>query len=102
MTAYQGPPTSSGCQRARGRPRPQQSRRPRATFKDVTRRSQIRVALDGQTVNHTDELIDLRGIRPPAARLLVDTSDIYCFANRDRFLSWNDTVTLYASSVPQG
>ena len=47
-------------------------------------------------------LMDLHGIGPSgAARLLADAGDIYRFAGRDRFASWNGTAPLDASSGSQ-
>lgn len=44
-------------------------------------------------------LLELHGIGPSsAARLLADVGDIHRFADRDRFVSWNGTAPLDASS----
>ncbi|WP_371687296.1 transposase [Micromonospora sp. KC723] len=46
--------------------------------------------------------MQLHGIGPSgAARLLADVADISCFADRDRFASWNGTAPLDASSGDQ-
>jgi transposase len=47
-------------------------------------------------------LMDLTGIGPcGAARLLADVGDIRRFAGRDRFVSWNGTAPVDASSGDQ-
>jgi transposase len=58
--------------------------------------------LAGLVTARGSTLMDLHGIGPSgAARLLADVSDIYRFASRDRFASWNGTAPLDASSGSQ-
>jgi transposase len=58
--------------------------------------------LTGLVTARGSTLMDLHGIGPSgAARLLADAGDIYRFASRDRFASWNGTAPLDASSGRQ-
>jgi transposase len=58
--------------------------------------------LTGLVTARGSTLLQLYGIGPSgAARLLADVGDIYRFASRDRFASWNGTAPLDASSGSQ-
>jgi len=58
--------------------------------------------LTALVIERGSTLLELNGIGPSgAARLLADVGDIHRFRDRDRFVSWNGTAPLDASSGNQ-